>query len=249
MIINCGNSNKFIKDAKKPMIALTFDDGPATHTTKILDLLKKHDAHATFFVLGQRVKRHSEIVARSVKEGHDVLGHSWDHSYLTTLTEEEIQAQILDTDTVIEEITGISIKMFRPPYGRFNEMVQNVSKKLGFMMVNWSIDPRDWEHRDPDLIYTNIMDKVEDGGIVVLHDIHATTAEAMIRVIPDLVAKGYQLVSISELLSDRNIPITPGKVINHAKQKNMFSKDEKMLISELVKLIELIVEFIKATTE
>ena len=115
----------------------------------------------------------------------------------------------------LESIAGQANLLFRPPYGSYNDHVQEVARELGFTLVNWSIDPKDWDHRNPDTVYSTIMNEAHDGAIIVLHDIHESTADAMERVIPVLLANGYQLVTVSELLYHRNVPITPGAVIKH----------------------------------
>jgi len=201
-------------DPTRPMIALTFDDGPATHTIRILEALERHNGRATFFVLGNLIESNRAILERTVAGGHEVSGHSWNHRNFTQLSADEIRSQILDTHRIIESVAGESRPMFRPPFGSYNAHVQEVAGNLGFTMINWSIDPRDWEHRDANTTYTNMMNQAHDGGIVVLHDIHASTADAMERAIPSLVEAGYQLVTVSELFYHRHVTITPGAVIH-----------------------------------
>jgi len=195
-----------------PMIALTFDDGPSIHTEALLDILEYHDARATFFVLGYRVHGRRYTIKRAVDLGSEVAGHSWDHPRLTGLTQEQITQQIERTSEAIEAVTGVNTQIFRPPFGTTNDLVLSVSADLGYSIVNWTMDPMDWRYRDADDIYDAIMDVVKAGDIVVAHDIYASTIEAMERVIPSLIALGYELVTVSELLEYLYGELEPGTV-------------------------------------
>ena len=203
-------------DVARPMIALTFDDGPHNrHTDRILDLLEQYDGRATFFVLGNLVNGNSDVVARAHQNGNEILGHSWNHRNLTNLSNEELRSQILDTSAIIESVTGVQGNMFRAPFGAVNDNVRNVAEELGFSIVSWSVDPRDWDHRDANRTYTSIINNARAGSIVVLHDIHGSTADAMERVIPELVSRGYQLVTVSELLAYSDRVVAAGGVVSN----------------------------------
>ena len=195
-----------------PMVALTFDDGPSAYTETLLDLLEYHNARATFFVLGYRVQGRRSTIIRAVDLGSEIAGHSWDHSRFTNLNEEQITQQIERTSAAIEAVTGVHTKIYRPPFGTTNELVQRVSADLGYSIINWTVDPRDWKYRDADDIYDAIMDVVESGDIIVAHDIYASTIEAMKRVIPSLIERGYELVTVSELLEYLHGELEPGEI-------------------------------------
>jgi peptidoglycan/xylan/chitin deacetylase (PgdA/CDA1 family) len=199
-------------DISRPMVALTFDDGPSKYTDQILDLLEQHGGRATFMVLGSLIDDRRDTLTRMVDMGSEVIGHSWDHRNMTKLSKAEIRAEIIDTSAMISAVTGVSRPMFRPPYGSYNDAVKAVAAELGYSIIYWSVDTLDWKHRDPDWVYKAVMNDVEDGSIVLLHDIHPTTAEAMIRVIPRLIEAGYQLVTVSELLHHRHGELQPGRV-------------------------------------
>ena len=201
-------------DPLLPMVALTFDDGPSRYTSDILDLLEQYGARATFFTVGNLVNAYSEAVERANSIGCEVAGHSWSHKNLTRATEDEVVSQILDTSLVIEEITGAALPFFRPPYGSVDDELRRITGELGFAMINWSVDPRDWSTRDEDLIFDAIMDKVKDGSIIICHDIYSTTADAMVRVIPELIFEGYQLVTVSQLLYLKYGSLEAGRVYN-----------------------------------
>ena len=196
---------------RRPMIALTFDDGPSRYTTGILDVLEEHGAHATFFVLGYRVAAWEETVLRAVALGSEVAGHSWNHANFLTLSNDAMRSQIRDTSAAIESVTGATPPSFiRVPYGSISPAIRSVTRELGYHMVNWSIDPADWRVRDADIIYNHIMERAVDGGIVLLHDIRPSTVEAVERVVPSLIALGFDLVTVSALLEHFFDDISPG---------------------------------------
>ena len=194
-----------------PMVALTFDDGPSQYTEYILDILKMYNARATFCVVGNRIEDWPNTIRRAVCLGNEVIGHSWDHTNFSRLNADQIASQILDTSAAIEAITGFPPPpIFRAPYGRLTSTVRSTSRELGYSILNWSIDPKDWRYRDPEHIYNFIMENVRDGSIVVLHDIRPYTSEAMTRVIPGLIENGFQLVTASELLEYFHGELEPG---------------------------------------
>jgi len=195
---------------KKPIVALTFDDGPSEYTTKILNTLQQYEGRVSFFVLGNRVEANKSKINRAVHMGCEIICHSWDHPDLTKISGSKIKKQLINTITAIAKITNGASLMFRPPYGYINKKVEKIANKLGLALILWSIDPRDWESRNADEVYNYIMKYVKDGDIVLCHDVHETTAEAMSRLIPDLTEQGYQLVTVSELLVHKYGEIIPG---------------------------------------
>ena len=209
-------------DPERPMVALTFDDGPSQHTERILDLLEWHGGRATFFVIGNLVENRPDTVRRAFNMGCEIFGHSWDHRNLTNLTPEEMEAQILAAHNSIEPITGAPpLPLFRSPYGAVNETLRNVSADIGFAIVSWSLDPRDWQIRNADAVHAAIMNNVRDRAIILSHDLYGSTADAMERVIPELIAQGYQLVTVSELLYHSGIEFEPGKTYSNGKPREV----------------------------
>lgn len=201
-------------DPDKPMVALTFDDGPSKHTTRLLDIFATHGGKGTFFVIGNLIDSRVDTVKRMADEGHEVAGHSWSHRQLTKLTPDGLTDQIMTTRAKIYEITGIDSTIIRPPYGAFNSNVKEICSNLGIVMVNWSVDTLDWKNKNADMVYNAIMKDVKDGAIILCHDLHGTTVDAMKRVIPDLIEQGYQLVTVSELLSYSDEEVSAGNVYN-----------------------------------
>lgn len=199
-------------DPNKPMIALTFDDGPSAHTDRLLDIFKKHGGKGTFFVIGNLIDKRPNTVKRIVADGHEIGGHSWDHKQFTTLSEKALTDQIVKTRTKIKSITGVDTYLVRPPYGAHNEFVRGVAAKLGVPFISWSVDTVDWKTKNAQAVYNEIMKNAKNGSIILCHDLHKTTVDAMETVIPKLIADGYQLVTVSELLSFSNNGLVPGKV-------------------------------------
>lgn len=188
-------------DPDKPMIALTFDDGPGAYTDRLLDIFLEHGGQATFFLMGNKIDKRPETVQRIAAEGHEIGGHSWSHKELTKLTDKEIRSQLVKTNNKINELTGLTPAIMRPPYGSYNDDVRAVAKKLGLSAINWNVDTLDWKYKDPDYVYNAAMKKLKDGNIILFHDIHPTTVDALEKLVPDLIDEGYQLVTVSQLLT------------------------------------------------
>lgn len=187
-------------DPNKPMVALTFDDGPTRkYTTMILDSLKEYHAYATFFVLGSRVDESSDLLERMVLEGSEIGNHTYSHKQLTTLNEDSIANEIKETSDKIFKVTRNQPSVLRPPYGSYNESVLN---HLGEMrIVTWTVDSEDWRSKNTEVIVNKVMSEVKDKDIILLHDLYLTSAQAACLLIPRLQEEGYQLVTVSDLYS------------------------------------------------
>lgn len=200
-------------DPSKPMVALTFDDGPGKNTEKILDILENYAVKATFCVIGRRIANYEDIIRRTSEAGHEIIGHSWDHTRYTILSRAGIERQILYTNDEIYRVTGVMPTFHRPPYGAMNYAVKSVSRELDMAILMWSVDPRDWEtNATSERIFEHIMDNVFDGSILLFHDIHDVTVEAIEKIVPELIKRGYQLITVSELMSHSENPVEAGKV-------------------------------------
>lgn len=184
-------------DPDKPMVAITFDDGPNPATTpELLDLLKKYDVRCTFFMVGKNVEANPDIVKRIYQEGHELGNHSWDHADLSQLNEAQIIEELQSTDDAIFKACGHDPLYIRPPFGAMSDVYQNTVDRDSIL---WTIDTRDWESHDASKIKKIIDTYVSDGSIILLHDIHEDSVKAMKSVIPELLEKGYQLVTVSDL--------------------------------------------------
>lgn len=203
-------------DPDKPMLALTFDDGPNSETTnQILDILEENNAKATFFVLGEKLGENTApTLKRMVSIGCQVGNHSMNHKDLAYLDADGIRDQIETNNEKIREITGMPCRVMRPPYGEVNDLVRETITQP---MIMWEIDTLDWDHLDPDKTIKAIRDYACDGTIILMHDIHAPTVEACRKIIPEL-AKKYQLVTISEMAYMKGITLEGGKQYFYIRQ-------------------------------
>ncbi|MDX2081847.1 MAG: polysaccharide deacetylase family protein [Terrimicrobiaceae bacterium] len=197
-------------NAGGPFIALTFDDGPKPgQTDRLLDILKEKGVKATFFVIGKNVAEYPEIVRRMVDEGHEVANHTWSHPSLTKLGAAAVEREIKQTDAAIVAAGAPQPTIMRPPYGATNARLnQRLSEEFGQKVILWSVDPLDWKIRKAAHVRDHILANTKPGGIVLAHDIHASTVDAMPGTIDGLKEKGFQFVTVTELLRmDR--PATP----------------------------------------
>lgn len=187
-------------DKKKKMVALTYDDGPSANTPKILDTLEKYDAVATFFVVGNRVSTYANTVKRAYGMGCEIGNHTYEHKILTRTDAAGIREQVSKTNAAVKNITGTDPIVMRPPGGCVNDTVKS---QTGMPMILWSIDTLDWRTRNAASTKTAVLDHVKDGDIVLMHDLYEATANASTTIIPTLVERGYQLVTVSELAECR----------------------------------------------
>lgn len=197
-------------DPDKPMVALTFDDGPSgKYGNRILDALEKNGARATYFVLGELIEGNSAILQRAVKLGCEIGNHSYDHPTLTKLSAEDIKSQISRTSELVKKATGNPTALVRTPGGAVNATVKS---SVGAPIISWSLDTVDWKSRNRDAIVKIVLDNVRDGDIILMHEIYKTSAEAAEIIIPELIKRGYQIVTVSEMMEAREVELTPGKV-------------------------------------
>lgn len=189
-----------------PCVALTFDDGPSVFTERLLDVLGEHDVKATFFILGSRARIQSETVYRAFQEGHEIGNHTWDHPLLTDLGAEQIREQIQWTDDIITQIIGEAPEHIRPPYGAYDDHVLAVA---AMPFIFWSVDPLDWRDRDAEIVAGRIIDSPA-GAIILAHDIHETTVDAIPAVIAVLKDRGIHFVTVTELFAPQEL--LPGYV-------------------------------------
>lgn len=186
------------------VIALTFDDGPTReYTTKILDYLDSRNVVATFFVLGIRLRGNDDILIQMVKNGCEIGNHSYNHKQFIYLKSDEVKKQIEYVDNYVRNVTGFSIRSVRTPYGEFN---QRIKKTINRPIILWNIDSEDWKKRDAGKIAEHVINNVESGSIILLHDIFEFSYEATILIVEELLAQGYKFVTVSQLLelNDRN---------------------------------------------
>lgn len=186
-----------------PYIAVTFDDGPSQALTpRLLDMLKQRGVKATFFVIGENVTRSPEIVARAAAEGHEIGNHTWSHPALTKLSNERVQEEIGKTSDAIFQATGKKPTLLRPPYGAINPRLSRmIEQQDGLTIILWSVDPLDWKRPGSSVVAQRLLAGAKPGAITLSHDIQPGTIEAMPAVLDALKAKGYQFVTVSELIA------------------------------------------------
>ena len=201
--------NKIDKqDRRKPVVALTFDDGPKEETTsKILDVLEKYNAHATFFVMGQEAKKFPEILQRQIANGHEIGNHTYSHKSLTKLSKKAMFSEIRRTNSIIEDATGQSVKLVRTPYGAVN---QNVEDTLKYPFIHWSVDTKDWQTKSVSKTIDAVLKNAADGDIILMHDIYPWTAKAVETIVPELIDRGFSLVTVSEMFDLKNLSLEKG---------------------------------------
>jgi peptidoglycan/xylan/chitin deacetylase (PgdA/CDA1 family) len=199
-------------DADKKLIALTFDDGPSNqNTNRILDVLEKYHARATFFVIGKRIQNHEAVIARAISLGCEIGTHTWGHSDFTKYPKSALVDSLEKVDEAMFANFDYHITLFRPPYASIDKNVEDAAKDMGYKMVLWSGSSHDWSIKDVDKIYKNTFACAADGAIVLFHDIYPFTAEAIERIVPDLISQGYQLVTVSELMAMDEKTVEPGE--------------------------------------
>lgn len=199
---------------EKKYAALTFDDGPSSFTGRLLDCLENNHAKATFFMVGKEVEYFSEEVKRMDEMGCELGNHTYEHTDLTTLSPEDMTAAIAGTDELLLKLTGHGATVVRPPYGAVND---SVKATIGTPMILWSIDTEDWKSQDPQQIVDLALSQIQDGSIILMHDIFSTSVDAAEILIPELISQGYELVTVHELAEIRGIELQPGTVYRDLK--------------------------------
>ena len=190
----------YIKKKNRKAVALTFDDGPSPKTTPIaLELLKKYNAKGTFFMVGHAVEGNEEIVKQVVAEGHQIGNHSWDHPVLTKISLEKAKSQINDTTAALKKASGLDVHIMRPPYGAINETIQAAVDQS---FILWDVDTLDWKNRNTASIMKEVK-KAQPGSIILMHDVHQTTIDALPLILQYLTEQGFEMVTIEELMGDQ----------------------------------------------
>jgi len=186
-----------------PYIAMTFDDGPKPgQTDRLLDMLKERGIKATFYVIGQNAVAYPELIQRMVAEGHEVGNHSWNHTAFTKAGGAGVASQINQTDAALVAAGAPKPVTVRPPYGATNTSIsKRLNEEFGQKVIMWDVDPLDWKHRNSARVTAEILKNTKAGSIVLAHDIHATTVDAMPATLDGLAQKGFKFVTVSELVA------------------------------------------------
>ncbi|WP_062214841.1 polysaccharide deacetylase family protein [Streptomyces sp. NBRC 109706] len=192
-------------------IALTFDSAPSEHTPELLEILREEEVPVTFFLMGRNhIETYPELVQQMVDEGHELANHTWTHPRLTEIEPEEVREELRRTQEAVEELTGITMTLMRPPQGRTNDEVGDISRELGLAQILWSVTAKDYETTDSDLIRSRVLDGADEDGIILLHDLYDGTVPAVPGIIEELKAEHYTFVTVSQLFAPG--AAQPGKV-------------------------------------
>jgi peptidoglycan/xylan/chitin deacetylase (PgdA/CDA1 family) len=189
----------------QPYIAMTFDDGPhKTNTPRLLDMLRQRNIKATFYVIGSNVDMYPQITRRIVAEGHEIGNHTYTHSNLKTLSDAKVRWEMEKTRASIVKATGVLPRTMRPPYGaiyqRQREMIFN---EYGYPTIMWAVDPQDWQRPGVSVVRSRILADTSNGSIVLAHDLHGSTVDAMPTTLDGLLAKGFKFITVSQLLAQK----------------------------------------------
>lgn len=195
-------------DPNKPMVCLTFDDGPYSPVTEsILDVLEAYNSKATFFVTGNMVWQYPSTLKREYDLGMGIGSHTYYHPHLIWCTWDQIVSELTMTNQDAKAIIGEDLKMLRPPHGESNDMVRYAA---GVPIIKWNLDTLDWQNLNRDIIYHKVMDNVTDGDIILMHDLLDVTAQAVWIMVPALLEQGYQLVTVPEMITAKGWTLDPG---------------------------------------
>ncbi|HJV44644.1 MAG TPA: polysaccharide deacetylase family protein [Bacillota bacterium] len=211
---------------QQKVICFTFDDGPdPKYTPQILNVLNQYQAKATFFVTGNQVERFPQVVQKEAMQGHEIANHTFNHKYLDKYNEEGIEKEIVHAQDIIYAVTGQTTKLFRPPGGYYNERIVSAAKKHGYTVIMWSWhqETKDWSDPGVDKIVKRVLDNTRNGDIVLLHDHsgkRSQTVDAIAQIIPELKKRGYQFITVSELLRIKELEA-------EKKKENLHKTNEK----------------------
>lgn len=193
-------------DPGRKWIALTFDDGPHPgYTERILKILRQYDVPATFFLVGEMAERHPDLVRAEDADGHSIANHTYHHLSLTKIPQDSVATEIKACGEVLRSITGKAPRLFRPPGGEYNDPVAEASEALGYRMILWTDDPGDYASPGADLILKRTLERVDNGGIILLHDGIEQTIEVLPQILGYLKSHGYECVTIDQMLERKAI--------------------------------------------
>lgn len=189
------------------LIALTFDDGPnPAHTPRLLDMLRRRNVKATFYVVGRSAASHPEIIRRIVSEGHEIGNHTWTHPNLKKLSDDGVRRELDKTRDAIVSACGVQPRTMRPPYGAMYQTQREwVYREYGYPTVLWDVDPLDWKKPGSSVVAQRLIRGTRNGSILLVHDLHGSSVDAMPQTIDALLRKGYQFVTVSQLIAQKSV--------------------------------------------
>jgi peptidoglycan/xylan/chitin deacetylase (PgdA/CDA1 family) len=202
----------------QPVVAMTFDDGPhPTLTPQLLDLLKERNIKCTFFVIGKNAKTYPNIIRRIIAEGHEIGNHTWNHPSLTSRSDDQIRNELKQSEEAVFAAANYRPQLIRPPYGAINNRIKQLMfSEFGYSTIMWSVDPQDWRRPGASVVTSRLVGGAHPGAIMLAHDIHPGTIAAMPSFFDQMLAKGYQFVTVSQLLNLEKANMPVGVVIRQA---------------------------------
>lgn len=196
-------------------VAITFDDGPhPQNTPRLLDMLRARNIKATFYVIGRSVELYPQIVRRTVAEGHEIGNHTHTHRLLSKLSDSEVRSELSRCQDAIGRAAGVRPRTMRPPYGGLLQRQRElVHAEFGYPTILWSVDPLDWKRPGPSVVTSRILSGTTAGGIVLAHDLHSQTVDAMPATLDGLLRRGFKFVTVSQLLAMKTDGATAQAVV------------------------------------
>lgn len=202
----------------QPVVAMTFDDGPhPSLTPKLLDILKERNVKCTFFLIGQNVKMYPKIVQRIIAEGHEIGNHTYTHCSLTSRSDDQIRSELKQSEAALMTAANYRPQLIRPPYGAINTRIKQLMfSEFGYSTIMWSVDPQDWRRPGVSVVTSRLVNGAHPGAIMLAHDIHPPTIQAVPAMFDQLLAKGYQFVTVSQLMNMEKASMPVGVVVRPA---------------------------------
>lgn len=198
-------------EAVDKTVAFTFDDGPSGRfTQQLLEGLEEREAKATFFLCGYRMELYPDLPAQILEAGHEVGLHGYSHDSMCQMSREQLEAELDKTQDFLYELTGKRVKTLRPPGGENSGLLRQVAQEKGLSLIHWSVDPRDWATQDCQQVINNLLKEIEDGDIILMHDMSQSSVDAALEVMDQLAKEGYRFVTVSELLTRNGEEMKPG---------------------------------------
>lgn len=197
-------------DKTRPAAALTYDDGPHPPVgNRIMDVMARYGQKCTFFMVGNRVSGRADEVRRMAAEGHELANHSHSHAYLNKVSAEAVRQEVDACNDAIAAAAGVSPGLMRLPGGLKNDTVMS---NIGMPVILWNIDTKDWKTRNSDQVTAEVLNNIKDGDVVLMHELYNSTADATERIVPELTARGFQMVTVSELAAIKGVGLNPGQI-------------------------------------
>ena len=187
----------------QPYIAITFDDGPhPKNTPRLLDMLRERNIRATFYVIGRNVDLYPNVLRRTVSEGHEIGNHTYNHPILSKLGDSTVREELTKCRDAVARAAGVQPRTLRPPYGALLQRQREwIHRELNYPTIMWSVDPLDWKRPGASVVTSRILSNTTPGAIVLAHDLHASTVDAMPATLDGLLRKGFKFVTVSQLLA------------------------------------------------